>query len=346
MRLSEFQYDLPRELIAQQPAESRENSRLMVIRRDTQTIEHSHFHQLPQILDPGDLLVLNDTRVFPARLLGQKTPGGARIEVLLLEQTDDQCWKVLAQRARRLREGSIIKFGRDFFSTVVEVHREGVFVMKFSFPGPWQKVLEQYGQVPLPPYISRPADIESPTDDRQRYQTVYARHNGSAAAPTAGLHFTEAILNELHKAGIANTFLTLHVGLDTFQPVKTANIEEHKIHSEHLLISPGAAETINTARNEDRRVIAVGTTCVRALETATDAGGPTRPFNGKTDLFIYPGYKFSAVDVLLTNFHLPCSSLLMLVSAFMGSQLRKKSYQEAIAQRYRFYSYGDAMLIF
>jgi len=344
MKVSEFDYKLPEELIAQEPADRREESRLMLINRRDGTITHERFFSLPDFLVSGDLLVLNDTRVFPARILGKKSSGGASIEVLLLEDAGQQCWKVMARRARRLKEGTIVRFSDDFFGTVDEVLGEGLFLMRFSYPRTLQDALEEHGQVPLPPYISRDG-VETDVDDRERYQTVYARHTGSAAAPTAGLHFTEDLLDGLSGKGIEKQFLTLNIGLDTFQPVKAKNVEDHRIHSEKVCISPEAAAAVNDAKSEGRRVIAVGTTSVRALESGATEEGSVEPMHDYSRLFIVPGYRFRIVDAMLTNFHLPRSTLLMLVSAFMGNDLRKRVYEEAVRERYRFYSYGDAMLI-
>jgi len=346
MRLTDFDYELPQDLIAQVPAERREDSRLMVVTRATGEIQHRYFHELPRILQPGDLLVLNDTRVFPARLFGKKVPGGASIEVLLLEEVDNHVWKVMARRAKRLRPGMLIQFSPDFTASIQDLLGEGIFLMRFTYHGSWQDVLEQHGQIPLPPYISResqPDDIIE--QDRQRYQTVYATANGSAAAPTAGLHFSESLLEELALTGIQKAFVTLHIGLDTFQPVKEEEVEKHPIHAERFRVPQETAQAVNLARSEGRRVIAVGTTAVRALETSVAEDGSLEPQQSSTRLFILPGYQFRIVDAMLTNFHLPRSTLLMLVSAFMGSDLRRRCYEEAVRCKYRFYSYGDAMLI-
>lgn len=318
----------------------------MVVNRQTGDIQHKSFSDLAKILIAGDLLVLNNTKVFPARLQGIKTPGGAVIETLLLEDLGACRWKVLGRRAKRLREGTCVEFGKGFSACVEEQLGEGLFVMRFVFDGSWQDVLQQHGQVPLPPYISREGASDEVTRmDRQRYQTVYAQQEGSAAAPTAGLHFSETLLHSLSQRGIQRSFVTLHIGLDTFQPVKEEIVERHPIHAERYEISQETSDSVNNAKREGRRVIAVGTTAVRALESAATEDGVLEPRQGSTRLFILPGYKFRIIDAMITNFHLPRSTLLMLVSAFMGNELRERCYEDAVNGGYRFYSFGDAMLI-
>ncbi|HNT35647.1 MAG TPA: tRNA preQ1(34) S-adenosylmethionine ribosyltransferase-isomerase QueA [bacterium] len=346
MRIEDFDYLLPPDRIAQVPLERREDSRLMVVNRQTGVIQHRCFHDLSSILTQGDLLVLNNTRVFPARLEGLKIPGGALIEMLLLEDLGERRWKVLGRRAKRLRKGTHVEFGEKFGATVEADMGEGLFVVQFSAEGNWDELLERYGQVPLPPYISRESASEQlHREDKQRYQTVYAQHRGSAAAPTAGLHFSESLLEALSQMGVQKTFVTLHIGLDTFQPVKEEVVERHPIHAERYEISQETSDAVNNAKFDGRRVIAVGTTAVRALESVAGEDGVLEPRHGSTRLFILPGYKFRIIDAMITNFHLPRSTLLMLVSAFMGNTLRRRCYEEAIGGGYRFYSYGDAMLI-
>jgi len=352
--MSDFEYHLPPELIAQEPVEPRDASRLMVVDRTTGTISHHVFRDLSQFLHPGDLLVHNESRVIPARLFARK-PTGGRVEILLLRPRSETVWEVLV-RGRAVRVGGRLEVldGPDGAPTgagaqVLEEGERGLRVLAFDRPA--LTLAEAVGQTPLPPYIHRPIA------DPERYQTVYARTPGSAAAPTAGLHFTPELLLRLREMGVESVFVTLHVGLDTFRPVKEERPEEHRIHTEFCRLPPEAAERINRAKVEGRRVVAVGTTSVRVLETAalaavggcTDAEScPWRtviPYEGLTDLFIYPGFRFRAVDALITNFHLPRSTLLLLVAAFCGKELMDRAYAEAIRLRYRFYSFGDAMLI-
>ena len=354
MKTAEFDYDLPPELIAQTPIERRDASRLMVVDRRSGEIIHRHFCDLPDFLQPGDLLVHNESRVIPARLFARK-PTGGRVEVLLLRERADRMWETLV-RGRRIRVGTRLALldgpdGRPVGAQaeVVELGERGMRVL--SFDRPVLSLARGIGVTPLPPYI------HTPLADAERYQTVYARTRGSAAAPTAGLHFTPELLHRLRDGGVRSVFVTLHVGLDTFRPVKEERIEEHHMHSEHGSLTPEVARRVNRARLGGNRVIAVGTTSVRVLETAAlavvegrvDAQAcpwrPVAPFEGDTDLFIYPGFCFRAVDALITNFHLPRSTLLMLVSAFAGKELVDRAYAEAVEERYRFYSFGDAMLI-
>jgi S-adenosylmethionine:tRNA ribosyltransferase-isomerase len=354
VKTSAFDYDLPPELIAQTPIEPRDASRLLVIERDTGTILHRHFHDLPEFLRPGDLLVYNESRVIPARLFGRKLSGG-RVEVLLLRPRDERVWETLV-RGRGMRPGRRLMLldGPEGEPTgaeaeVLEVGERGLRVL--AFDRPVLPLADEVGQTPLPPYIHEPLERD------ERYQTVYARTPGSAAAPTAGLHFTPELLLRLRDMGVRSAFVTLHVGLGTFQPVSEERLEDHVMHTEVAMLRPEVAEEINRARLEGRRVIAVGTTAVRVLETAAReaCGGKPGPeacawrtvsaFAGETNLFIYPGYRFRAVDALITNFHLPRSTLLMLVAAFAGKELIDEAYEEAIRRRYRFYSFGDGMLI-
>ncbi len=353
MKTADFDYDLPQELIAQTPIEPRDSSRLMVVDRAAGTLAHHVFRDLPRFLRPGDLLVHNESRVIPARLFARK-PSGGQVEVLLLRPRSERVWETLV-RGRGVRPGLSLQLldGPDGepvegWAEVVEAGERGLRTL--TFDRPVLDLAETLGQTPLPPYI------HTPLRDPERYQTVYARMPGSAAAPTAGLHFTPELLLELHEMGVRSVFVTLHVGLDTFRPVSEERFEDHRMHTEYCVLRPETAEQINRARLEGRRVIAVGTTSVRVLETAAlrAVGGdpraeacPWRPvvaFEGETDLFIYPGFRFRAVDALITNFHLPRSTLLMLVAAFCGKELLDRAYQEAIRQRYRFYSFGDAML--
>ncbi len=341
MRLDDFDYDLPPELIAQQPAEPRDASRLLVLHRERDCLEHRRFYDLPRYLQRGDVLVLNDTRVLPARLWGRRDGTGARIEVLLLTRSDRDTWEALVRPGRRVPVGTEIIFGQgELRARAVALTDAGGRVLQFFCQGgPLEALLDRLGEMPLPPYIkTKPADPG-------RYQTVYARVEGSAAAPTAGLHFTPRLLEELQAEGVEVVYLLLHVGLGTFRPVKAANIEEHHMHAEYYAVTAEAAAAINAARARGGRVVAVGTTVVRTLETVTTAGGRVQPGSGWTDIFIYPGYRFKAVDCLLTNFHLPGSTLIMLVSAFDGRERVLAAYQTAVQERYRFFSFGDAMLI-
>lgn len=344
MRTDELDYPLPKELIAHRPVEPRDASRLLVLERDTGRCSHHLFRDLPELLRPGDCLVLNETRVMPYRLVGTKTEGGARIEVLLLEPGEEEnIWRAMAYRARRLRPGVHIRFGEDFQCEVREDLGGGRFVLQFENRGDFAELLEKYGEVPLPPYVERPTGIEP--EDRQRYQTVFARWPGSSAAPTAGLHFTPELIARLESRGVRFAQITLHIGQDTFQPIQTPTLEAHPIHSERYEISPEAARIINANRQAGGRTIAVGSTSVRTLESAAGEGSTVTPGSGTTRLYIRPGYSFRMVQALITNFHLPRTTLLALVAAFAGSDQWRAAYEEAIRDRYRFYSFGDAMLI-
>ena len=338
--INDYDYYLPPELIAQAPLPRRDASRLLVLGRQTGAIAHKHFRDLTQYLKPGDCLVLNDTKVLPARLFGQKQGGDAEIEVVLLKQLNLTDWEVLVRPGRRARVGTRLSFGEgELEAEVIDNTDAGGRVLRFHFEGQFLEILDKLGQMPLPPYI-----VEK-LADKNRYQTVYARDLGSAAAPTAGLHFTENLLQTLSEQGVQIAYLTLHVGLGTFRPVQVEIVEEHRMHSEFYSISEEAAELINQTRLAGGRIIAVGTTSARTLETVGQADGSVRAGSGWTDIFIYPGYKFKVLDGLITNFHLPKSTLVMLVSALAGRERVLAAYEAAIKERYRFYSFGDAMLI-
>lgn len=344
MLLSEFDYDLPDELIAQEPAAKRDHSRLLVVERQTGHCAHHTFADLPHLLPPDAVLVFNDTRVIAARLQGRKESGG-KIEVLLLHRLpgDGEEWEALCKGGQNMQVGARVYFAPGLQAEWRRPPQEGRGVLKFFSQEDFIALLERYGEVPLPPYIKRPSQ---PTGaDRERYQTVYARHPGAVAAPTAGLHFTEALLETLRRRGVETLFVTLHVGVGTFQPIRAEQVEAHRMEAEEYEISEEVATRVNRAKAAGRKVIAVGTTSTRALEAAGLPEGKVRYGRRWTDLFIYPGYRFRVIDGLITNFHLPRSTLLLLVSAFAGRELMRRAYAEAIAQRYRFYSYGDATLI-
>ena len=340
MQLSDFYYDLPQELIAQDPLLKRDNSRLMVLDREEGTIEHKHFYDVISYLKEGDCLVINDTKVIPARLIGEKEGTGAAIEVLLLKRLDDCTWETLVKPGKKARVGARSIFGGGkLVGEVIDIVEEGNRIVRFEYEGIFEEILDELGQMPLPPYITHKLE------DKNRYQTVYAEHEGSAAAPTAGLHFTKELLEEIKAKGIKIAHVTLHVGLGTFRPVKEDNILDHHMHSEFYVIDEKAAETINETKKNGGRIIAVGTTSTRTLETVADENGMLRACSGWTDIFIYPGYKFKAIDGLITNFHLPESTLLMLVSALYSREKILEAYKVAVEERYRFFSFGDAMLI-
>jgi len=340
VRLEDFDYDLPKELIAQTPVEPRDASRLMVVERKSGAIQHRYFRDLPEFLRPGDALVVNDTRVMPARLLGHREKTGGAMEVLLLKRLSRDRWETLVKPGKKARPGERIIFGDGLLvGTVVEPTDFGGRVIDFTYEGVFENLLDRLGQMPLPPYI------HAQLSDPERYQTVYAREWGSAAAPTAGLHFTPELLERLKAQGVEIHKITLHVGLGTFRPVEVEDPTQHKMHSEFYSVSPEAAEGINAVRRRGGRLVTVGTTSVRTLETASQPDGTVVPGSGWTDIFIYPGYRFKVVDSLITNFHLPKSTLLMLVSALAGRELIMKAYREAVEMRYRFFSFGDAMLI-
>lgn len=340
MDLKDFNYDLPEELIAQDPLEDRSSSRLMVLHKDTGRIEHKIFRDIIDYLNPGDCLVINDTKVIPARLMGIKEDTGAAIEVLLLKRNADDVWECLVKPGKKARTGARIVFGEGLLvGEIVDVIEDGNRMIKFHYEGIFEEILDKLGQMPLPPYITHKLQ------DKSRYQTVYARNEGSAAAPTAGLHFTKELLEKIKEKGVNVVSITLHVGLGTFRPVKVDKIEEHHMHTETFNISKEAADTINRARAAGGRVIAVGTTSCRTLESAAADDGTIPARSGDTDIFIYPGYKFKAIDCLITNFHLPESTLIMLVSALAGRDNIMNAYETAVKERYRFFSFGDAMFI-
>jgi S-adenosylmethionine:tRNA ribosyltransferase-isomerase len=342
MKLSLFDYQLPEELIAQYPLPNRDESRLMVINRKEGSITHCVFSQLPDFLDSGDLLVLNNTKVIPARLIGKKEKSGGIAEILLLSVKPNGLWEALVKHSSRIKSGSRIIFGDGKLTAkVLDKTESGERLIQFESDGALRELLEEFGKPPLPPYIKR----ETEQKDKERYQTIYAKNDGAVAAPTAGLHFTELLFGRLKAKGIDSVELTLHVGLGTFQPVKSENIEEHHIHSESFNVSMEIAEQINNVKINGGKVVTVGTTSVRALESSADDNGKVTAHSGSTDIFIYPGYNFRVVGAIITNFHLPKSTLLMLVCAFAGRELTMQAYHEAVEQKYRFYSYGDAMLI-
>ncbi|HOE12076.1 MAG TPA: tRNA preQ1(34) S-adenosylmethionine ribosyltransferase-isomerase QueA [bacterium] len=346
MDIREFDYELPPERIAQVPVGTRDLSRLLAVNRRTGEIEEYLFRNLPQLLRPGDVLVVNDSWVMPARIFGTKAGGGAKIEVLLLEDLGNRQWKVIAQRASRLKKGTEIQFPDGVTAEVRAVLGDGLFELQFFDNGTWNEFLERNGQVPLPPYIHRNGDENTPLD-RQRYQTVYAQPAEtllSAAAPTAGLHFTKDLLDRLHKTGVSIVPVTLRVGLDTFLPIRSRTVENHPMHRERYRITESSARAINTARQEGCRIIAVGTTAVRVLESAADRNGVIRAQEAETALFIRPGYPFKIIDGMITNFHLPRSTLIILIAAWLGRDRWRGVYEEAIRRGFRFYSYGDAML--
>ena len=340
MKLSDFYYELPEELIAQDPLLKRSDSRLMVINRFDGGIEHKHFTDVIDYLNEGDCLVINDTKVIPARLIGEKEETGASIEVLLLKRKDDKTWETLVKPGKKAKIGTRISFGNGkLVGEVVDIVDEGNRIISFEYGGIFEEVLDELGQMPLPPYITHKLT------DKNRYQTVYAKHDGSAAAPTAGLHFTNELLSEIEKKGIKSARVTLHVGLGTFRPVKVDNITDHHMHSEFYVIDEESADIINQTKSNGGKVISVGTTSTRTLETVADENGRVKATSGWTDIFIYPGYKFKCVDRLITNFHLPESTLLMLVSALYDREKILEAYQIAVQEHYRFFSFGDAMLI-
>lgn len=337
---SDFYFDLPEELIAQDPLEDRSSSRLLVLDKSTDGVEHHIFRDIVGYLKEGDCLVLNNTKVIPARLMGEREGTGAGIEVLLLKRKENDVWETLVKPGKKAKPGTKIIFGEGLLvGEVIEVVEEGNRLIKFSYEGIFEEILDKLGQMPLPPYITHQLQ------DKNRYQTVYAKHEGSAAAPTAGLHFTTALLEEIKAKGVEVAYVTLHVGLGTFRPVKVDNVLEHHMHSEFYMIEKEEADKINRAKAAGHRVISVGTTSCRTLESATGDDGILKATSGWTDIFIYPGYKFKMIDALITNFHLPESTLLMLVSALAGKDKVMKAYEEAIAERYRFFSFGDAMFI-
>lgn len=340
MKTSDFYYDLPEELIAQDPLKNRSDSRLMVLDKKTGAVSHHIFRDIVEYLQPGDCLVINDTKVIPARLIGSKEDTGAKIEVLLLKRKTGDVWETLVKPGRKAKPGTRIQFGDGLLvGEVMDIVDEGNRLIRFEFDGIFEEILDQLGQMPLPPYITHQLK------DKDRYNTVYATHSGSAAAPTAGLHFTPELLRTIEEKGIDIARVTLHVGLGTFRPVKVDDVENHHMHSEFYMIDEAAAEKINRAKENGKRVICVGTTSCRTIESAADENGRLKPCSGWTEIFIYPGYRFKILDCLITNFHLPESTLIMLVSALAGQKHVLAAYEEAVKERYRFFSFGDAMFI-
>ena len=340
MKTSDFYYDLPQELIAQTPASPRDHSRLLVYNRNDQSIQHLHFYDLPHLLHKGDALVLNETKVIPARLLGIKEESGIPIEILLLKRNTQTDWEALVRPGRRLKPGTFCSFGNGKLrAEILSTLDQGIRLIRFHYQGMFETLLEELGQMPLPPYI------QTQLQDNSKYQTVYAKQDGSAAAPTAGLHFTPGLLTTIRESDVDIVPILLHVGLGTFRPVAAENVEDHQMHSEYYEVSQNAADRINIARKRGNRCICVGTTSVRTLESVTDQGGTVHAKRGDTNIFITPGYTFRAVDTLITNFHLPESTLLMLVSAVTGKEEAMRIYRIAVEERYRFFSFGDAMMI-
>lgn len=340
LKTSDFYFDLPQELIAQDPLEDRSSSRLLALDKESGSVTHHVFRDICDFLKPGDCLVLNNTKVIPARLLGVKEDTGAAVEILLLKRHQDDIWEALVKPGKKLRPGARVTFGDERLKAeILEVVEEGNRLVQFFYDGIWEEVLDSLGEMPLPPYITHKLQ------DKNRYQTVYAKFEGSAAAPTAGLHFTPELLKQVEDMGVEIAYVTLHVGLGTFRPVKVDNILEHHMHTEMYQVSADAAEKINRAKKNGNRVICVGTTSCRTVESAAEADGTILPGSGSTDIFIYPGYTFKILDALITNFHLPESTLVMLVSALAGRDNVLNAYEEAIRERYRFFSFGDAMII-
>ena len=339
MKLSDFDYELPEELIAQTPIKTRDRSRLMVLDKKTGKVAHKHFYDIKRELHKGDVLVLNDTKVIPARLIGTKEDTGAVIELLLLKDFGNNIWECLSRPAKRLKVGTIVTFQDKLKAKVVEKKEEGIVHVKLLYEGILMEILDELGMMPLPPYI------HEKLEDKNRYQTVYAKNIGSAAAPTAGLHFTEELLEEVKSMGVEILFVTLHVGLGTFRPVEEENILEHHMHTEFYQMNKEVADKLNKAKKEGRKIYAVGTTSTRTLETIMHKYHEFRECSGNTDIFIYPGFEFMAIDGLITNFHLPKSTLLMLVSALSSKEIILNAYREAVKEKYRFFSFGDAMFI-
>ncbi|MBQ7955316.1 MAG: tRNA preQ1(34) S-adenosylmethionine ribosyltransferase-isomerase QueA [Lachnospiraceae bacterium] len=340
LKTSDFYFDLPQELIAQDPLEDRSSSRLLTLNKQSGKVEHHIFKEIIDYLNPGDCLVLNNTKVIPARLLGQKADTGANVEVLLLKRHENDVWETLVKPGKKCRPGAKLTFGEGLLrAEVLDTMEEGNRLIRFEYEGIWEEVLDRLGEMPLPPYITHKLQ------DKNRYQTVYAKYEGSAAAPTAGLHFTPQLLKQIEEKGVEIAYVTLHVGLGTFRPVKVDNILEHHMHSEYYQVSAQAAEKINRAKEAGHRVICVGTTSCRTVESAADENGRLHECCDNTEIFIYPGYQFKVLDALITNFHLPESTLVMLVSALAGREKVLSAYEEAIREKYRFFSFGDAMFI-
>lgn len=340
LQTKDYYFDLPQEQIAQDPLEDRSSSRLLVLDKETGAREHHIFKDIKSYLKPGDCLVLNNTKVIPARLIGEKEGTGAKVEILLLKRKENDIWETLVKPGKKARPGAKIIFGGGLLSCeILSIEEEGNRLIQFSYDGIFEEILDQLGQMPLPPYITHQLQ------DKNRYQTVYAKYEGSAAAPTAGLHFTKELLKEIEEMGVRLAYVTLHVGLGTFRPVKVDNVKEHHMHSEFYQVDAQAAEKINQTKKEGGRIICVGTTSCRTIESAAEEDGTLKPCSGETDIFIYPGYKFKVLDCLITNFHLPESTLLMLVSALAGREHVLEAYKEAVDMGYRFFSFGDAMFI-
>lgn len=340
MDVKDFNYELPEELIAQDPLEKRSNSRLMVLDKKSGDISHRHFYNIKEYLRAGDCLVINNTKVIPARLFGEREKTGGKVEILLLKRKSDDVWETLVKPGKKARIGEVLSFGNGLLKAeVMAIVEEGNRLLRFEYDGIFEEILDRLGQMPLPPYITHELQ------DKNRYQTVYAKYDGSAAAPTAGLHFTEELLQEIRDMGVSIAEVTLHVGLGTFRPVKVENVLDHHMHSEFFQISAEVAELINETKRKGGRVISVGTTSTRTLESAVEEDGTLREKSGWTEIFIYPGYRFRVIDGLITNFHLPESTLVMLVSALAGREHVLQAYREAVKEKYRFFSFGDAMLI-
>lgn len=340
MKTSDFYYDLPKELIAQDPLEDRSSSRLLVLHRKSGRVEHRVFTDIVEFLKPGDCLVRNNTKVIPARLYGTRVDTGATIELLLLKRMENDVWETLVKPGKKARQGAVISFGDGILTgEIIDVKEDGNRLIQFRYEGIFEEILDQLGQMPLPPYITHTLK------DKNRYQTVYAKYEGSAAAPTAGLHFTEELFRKLEEKGVLVANVTLHVGLGTFRPVKVDDVSKHHMHTEFYQVTKEEADKINKAKQAGGRIVCVGTTSCRTIESAADENGVLKPGQGDTDIFIYPGYSFKMMDVLITNFHLPESTLLMLVSALAGKEQVMRVYEEAVQERYRFFSFGDAMII-
>lgn len=340
MKTSDFYYDLPKELIAQDPLEDRSSSRLLVLHRKSGRVEHRVFTDIVEYLKPGDCLVRNNTKVIPARLYGTRVDTGATIELLLLKRMENDVWETLVKPGKKARQGVVISFGDGILTgEIIDVKEDGNRLIQFRYEGIFEEILDQLGQMPLPPYITHTLK------DKNRYQTVYAKYEGSAAAPTAGLHFTEELFQKLEEKGVLVANVTLHVGLGTFRPVKVYDVSKHHMHTEFYQVTKEEADRINKAKQAGGRIVCVGTTSCRTIESAADENGVLKPGQGDTDIFIYPGYSFKMMDVLITNFHLPESTLLMLVSALAGKEQVMRVYEEAVRERYRFFSFGDAMII-
>lgn len=340
MKTDDFDYYLPEELIAQKPLEKRDNSKLMILDKETGEIKHEVFHNIVNYLEPDDILVLNDTKVMPARIIGEKLDTKAAIELLLLKNIKEDSWECLAKPAKRIKEGTIITFGNGkLIATCIEVGEEGIRIMKFQYNGIFYEILDELGSMPLPPYI------KEQLNDKDRYQTIYAKNIGSAAAPTAGLHFTKELLSKIQSKGIKVCYITLHVGLGTFRPVNVEDVTTHKMHSEFYSMSKETAKILNNAKKNGKRIVSVGTTTTRTLETIMAKYKAFKEISGWTDIFIYPGYEFKAINAQITNFHLPKSTLIMLVSAFANKDIILNAYNEAVKNKYRFFSFGDSMFI-